>query len=101
MNGVPVARAPGAAPSHAGRTPGSARAIGSMNDMASVEPEASAATWDNVAVIASLVRYMLTPVEATTAGLLKSKPDAVSRSHQASPASKSTGTNLKYEGIPK
>ena len=36
--------------------------------MASVEPGASAATWRSVAAIASLVRYMLTPVEATTAG---------------------------------
>jgi len=36
--------------------------------MASVEPGASAATWRSVATIASLVRYMLTPVDATTAG---------------------------------
>ena len=45
--------------------------------MASVEPGASAATWRSVAAIASLVRYMLTPVEATTAGWPASKPAAV------------------------
>ena len=50
--------------------------------MASVEPGASAATWRSVAAIASLVRYMLTPVEATTAGWPASKPAAASRSHQ-------------------
>jgi hypothetical protein len=56
--------------------------------MASEEPGASAATWRNVAAIASLVRYMLTPVEATTAGRLASKPAAdrleIHR-HQAQP----------------
>ena len=44
--------------------------------MASVEPGASAASWRRVAAFASLVRYMLTPVEATTAGLSGSKPAA-------------------------
>jgi hypothetical protein len=61
-----------------------------MNDIAKVEPGARAATWRNVAAIASVVRYMLTPVDATTAGRPESRPDAVSRSHHASPASKST-----------
>ena len=68
MKGVPFARAPAAARSIPGRTSGSAISIGSMNDMASVEPGASAATCRSVAAIASLVRYMLTPVDATTAG---------------------------------
>ncbi len=72
-----------------------------MNVMASVEPGASAATWRSVAVIASLVRYMLTPVEATTAGRFASKPAAASRSHQDSPASKSTGTSRSHAGMPK
>ena len=36
--------------------------------MTNVDPGAIAATWRNVAAIASLVRYMLTPVEATIAG---------------------------------
>src|SRR5262249_47010303 len=36
--------------------------------MASVDPGASAATWRSMAAIASLVRYILTPVEATIAG---------------------------------
>jgi len=40
-----------------------------MNDMASVEPGASAATRRSVAAIASLVRYMLTSVDATTTEL--------------------------------
>ncbi len=44
--------------------------------MASVEPGASAATWRSVAAIASVVSYMLTPVDATTAGRPASKPDA-------------------------
>jgi hypothetical protein len=35
--------------------------------MASVDPGANIAVWRRVAVIALLVRYMLTPVEATTA----------------------------------
>ena len=48
---------------------GSTSSIGSMNDMASVEPGASAATRRSVAAIASLVRYMLTPVDATTTEL--------------------------------
>jgi hypothetical protein len=69
--------------------------------MASVDPGASAATWRSVAAIASLMRYMLTPVEATTAGWAASKPAAASASHQASPASKLTGTNRRNEGTPK
>src|SRR5712691_7800044 len=52
MKGVPFARAPAAARSIPGRTSGSASSIGSMNDMASVEPGASAATWRSVAAIA-------------------------------------------------
>src|SRR5256885_1030236 len=68
MKGVPFARAPATARSIAGRTSASASSIGSMNDMASVDPGASAATWRRVAAIASWVRYMLTPVDATTAG---------------------------------
>ena len=60
--------------------------------MANVDPGASAATCRSVAAFASLVRYMLTPVEATTAGLLSSKPDPYEPSHQFPPASKSTGT---------
>ncbi len=39
-----------------------------MNVAASVEPGASAATWRSVAAVASRLRYMMTPVEATTAG---------------------------------
>ena len=66
--GRAVCSRPAAARSIPGRTSGSAISIGSMNDMASVEPGASAATWRSVARIASLVRYMLTPVDATTAG---------------------------------
>ena len=51
--------------------------------MASVEPGASAATWRSVAAIASLVRYMLTPVEATTAGRAGIEAGAPrARSHQ-------------------
>ena len=68
MNGVPFAAAPAIARSMPGRTSGSAISTGSENDMTSVDPAASAATWRNVAATASLVRYMLTPVEATSAG---------------------------------
>ena len=74
----------------AGRSSGSASSTGSAKDMASVEPGASEATPRSVAVIASLVRYMLTPVEATTAGLFASKSASSSRPHHVSPASKST-----------
>jgi len=42
---------------------------------------------------------MLTPVDATTAGRPKSKPDAASRCHQASPASKSTGTSRRKASL--
>ena len=69
--------------------------------MASIDPGASAAIWRSVAAIASLVRYMLTPVEATIAGWPESKPAAASRCHQASPASKSTGTSRSHSGMPK
>ena len=53
--------------------------------MASVDPGASAAICRSVAAIASLVRYMLTPVDATIAGCPASKPAAASRSHQDRP----------------
>ena len=92
MKGVSFARAPAIARSIPGRTSGSTSSIGSMNDMVSVEPGASDATWPSVAAIAFMVRYMLTPVDATTAGRSESKPDAASRSHHEPPASKSTGT---------
>jgi hypothetical protein len=70
-----------------------------MKDMASVDPEVRVATWRSVAAIASLVRYMLTPVDATTAGLAESKPDAASRSHHASPSSKLTGAIRRNDGM--
>src|SRR5467141_368444 len=68
MKGVPLARAPFSASSSPGRTSGSASSSGKRKVMASVDPGANAATWRSVAAIASLVRYILTPVEATTAG---------------------------------
>ena len=68
--------------------------------MASVEPGASAAIWRSVAAFASFVRYMLTPVEATTAGWPASKPAVASCSSQDSPASKSTGTRRSQSGTP-
>ena len=61
MKGVPFARAPSAARSIAGRTSASASSNGSMKDMASVEPGASAATWRSVPAIASLVRVHANP----------------------------------------
>src|SRR5258707_1247931 len=71
--------------------------------MASVEPGASAAVWRRVAAIASFVRYMLTPVEATIAGWPASKPSAVSRSpHQileeAGPAEEGGGEEARALG---
>ena len=68
--------------------------------MANVDPGASAATSRSVAMIASRVRYMLTPVDVTTAGRPASKPAAASFCHQASPASKSTGTKRSHSGTP-
>ena len=47
-----------------------------------------------------LVRYMLTPVEATTAGRPASKPAAASGCRQEPPASKSTGTRRSPSGTP-
>ena len=101
MKGVPLARAPFAASSSPGRTSGSASSSGSRNVVASVEPDASAATWRSIARVASLVRYMLTPLQATTAGLPASKPAAANRRHHVSPASKSTGTSRSQSGMPK
>jgi hypothetical protein len=68
--------------------------------MASVEPGASRAIWRKVAAVASLLRYMVTPVDATTAGWPGSKPAAASCSHQDSLASKSTGTSRSQSGMP-
>lgn len=63
-----------------------------MNDMTNVEPGARDVTWRNVAVVAPLVRYMLTPVETTSAGSRASKPasarallPSVSRSDERKP----------------
>ena len=70
MNGVPLARAPFSAMSSPGRTAGSAISSGNRNVIANGEPRASPATSCSVAALASFVRYMLTPVDTTTAGLL-------------------------------
>jgi hypothetical protein len=58
-----------------------------MNDIASVDPGASNATWRIVAAVAVFVRYMVTPAEATIAGCLASKPASLTRSIQEPPAS--------------
>ena len=83
------------------RSASSRSSTGSRNVIASVEPGASAASWRSVAAVASLVRYMLTPVDATTAGRSGSKPAAANPSHQLSPVSKSIGTNRSQSGTPK
>ncbi len=70
-----------------------------MNDIARVEPGAKAATWRSVAAIVSVVRYMVTPVDATIAGWSPSKSAATSCSHHDTPASKSTGTKRSDWGI--
>jgi len=49
--------------------------------MASVAPGAIAAPCRSVPATAQAVRYMLTPVDATTAGRLASKPAATGRCH--------------------
>ena len=46
--------------------------------MTNVDPAASAATSRSMAMIASRVRYMLTPVDVTIAGRPASKPAAAS-----------------------
>jgi hypothetical protein len=61
------------------RSSGSASSSGIRNVIANVEPDASVATCRNVSAIASRVKYILTPVEATTAGRLVSKPAAANR----------------------
>ena len=68
--------------------------------MASVEPGASRASWRSVAAVASLVRYMVTPVETTTAGWPRIEAGRRSCSHQSPPASKSTGTSASQSGTP-
>lgn len=68
--------------------------------MASVEPGANPAIWRSVAALASLVRYIVTPVETTTAGRPGSKPAAGSRPHQDPSSSKSTGTSRSHSGTP-
>ncbi|MFI1200036.1 hypothetical protein K2224_32075 (plasmid) [Streptomyces sp. BHT-5-2] len=55
--------------------------------MASVEPGASPAICRRVAAVASLVRYMLTPVETITAGRPAANPAAAGFANQAMPAS--------------
>ena len=44
--------------------------------MATVEPGARPASWRRVAAVAAFVRYMMMPVETTTAGRPGSKPAA-------------------------
>ena len=88
--GVPFARPPSAARPILGRTSGSANSIGNRNDMTSVELGTSDATRRTVAAIASSIRYVLIPVEATIAGRVASKPAPASRSHHLSPPSNST-----------
>lgn len=100
MNGVPLSRAPWAARSMPGLTSGCAISSGNKNDMTNVEPGARVAIWRGVRSIASLVRYMLTPVDTTTAGCAASKPAAARPAHQSSLVSKSTGTRRKNGGTP-
>lgn len=58
--------------------------------------------WRSVAaMMASFVRYMLTPVEATSVGCFASKPDAASRSSHASPRSSSTGIDSDVQRSPR
>lgn len=71
-----------------------------MNDMTNVEPAASDVTSRSVDSTASRERDMLTPSDDTTAGCFASNPAAASRSSQASPRSKSTGTRRKNDGTP-
>src|SRR5438552_2308305 len=68
MKGVPDAAAPFRAGSAIWRSSGSMSSTGGMKVIASMEPGASAAIWRSVAAVASLVRYTLTPVDATIAG---------------------------------
>lgn len=82
---APLGRAP-----DPGTHLGSANSIGNRNDMTSVELGTSDATRRTVAAIASSIRYMLIPVEATIAGRVASKPAPASRSHHLSPPSNST-----------
>ena len=101
MNGVPEPRAPRVLASSPARSASSMSSAGSRNVIASVEPGASAASCRSVAAVASLVRYMLTPVDATTAGRSASKPAADNPSHQLAPVSKSIGTSRSQSGMPK
>ena len=69
-----------------------------MNVIANTDPCASVATWRSVASVASRVRYMLTPVDETTAARDVSKPLAANASGHDWPLSKSTGTKCRPSG---
>jgi len=60
-------------------------------------PGAKAPIAASVAAIASLVRYMVTPSQPTTAGAERSKPAAARRAGSAS-AARSAGTNVTPSG---
>lgn len=66
MNGVPLVRAPCSASRSPGRIAGSDSSIGSTKVIASMNPAARHATCRKAEAFASLLRYRLTPAEATT-----------------------------------
>src|SRR5947207_782996 len=74
MNGVPEARAAAFVARCISCSSGSMSSSGFMNVIASVVPGASVALWHSVSIVASLVRYMETPRDATTAGFVGSRP---------------------------
>ena len=104
MNGVPAAQAH---PSRPLQIPvaGPHRGVPSAGGMLwrTSNPVREPPAWRRVEeALASLVRYIETPVDTMTAGRPGSKPALTIASHQVSlGASKSTGTNHSHSGIPK
>ena len=69
-------------------------------DITSADPLASIAIWRKVVMVASLVMYILTPRDETTAGRLALNPDSLSWAHKDTPAAKLTGTKRNQSGMP-
>ena len=71
-----------------------------MKVITTTEPVAIVASRRSVAAVASLVMYIDTPLDDTTARAASSKPASTSAVHQSASASKSTGTRRSPSGTP-
>jgi hypothetical protein len=98
--GVPEAAAPFCDASASARSSASRSSLGGMKVIARLDPGASVAICRRVTAIASRVRYMVTPVDATSHGPAASKPadtsfsshDPASTAHTYQRQNQGTGT---------